>query len=183
MTVDEFLDWRDEQPGDQRYELAHGEVCAMGRESVAHARLKLAATLALSNAVRNAGLPCEAIIDGPGVAISNHSYFVPDVIVVCGKRLDGDQSLIEDPVIVVEVLSPGTKVFDVEEKLAYYFEKPSIQHYLIVSGKSKLVVHHRRTGETRAETTIVREGTITLDPPGITVAVAALFAEEATPAG
>jgi Uma2 family endonuclease len=172
MTVDQFLDWWDEQPGDQRYELANGEVFAMSRESVEHARLKAAAWLALREGIRRAGLPCEAIIDGPGVAIPDYSYFVPDVIVVCGERLDGDASLVEAPVVVVEVLSPSTRVFDVEYKLSYYFAKPSLQHYLIVDGKSRVVVHHKRTGDAEALTQIVREGEITLDPPGLRVAFA-----------
>lgn len=173
MSLPEFLEWIEER--EERYELADGVVYAMRRESVEHARLKLAVTLALQAAIRKAGLPCEAIIDGPGVIIENHSYFVPDVIVVCGERVDGDLSLVENPMIVVEVLSPSTKVFDVEEKLVYYFGKPSVQHYLIVAGKGRYIIHHRRTGPATAATEIVREGEIALDPPGLTLLVADCF--------
>jgi Uma2 family endonuclease len=173
MTLSEFLAWNRDQPG--RYELASGEVFAMSRESVAHARLKLSVTLAISGAIRKAGLPCEAIIDGPGVTIADQSYFVPDVIVTCGEPISGDASLIDAPMIVVEVVSPSTRVFDVEHKAIYYFQKQSIQHYLIVAGKSRFVVHHRRTGPTKAEIELVREGIITLDPPGFAVALEDIF--------
>jgi Uma2 family endonuclease len=175
MTLDEFLGWWDEQPGDQRYELAHGEVFAMGREAAGHIRLKFATTVALQAGIEKAGLPCETFIDGLGISISNDSYFVPDAVVVCGGTVNDDTSLIDNPVIVVEVLSPGTKVFDVDLKLGYYFQKMSLQHYLIVDGKNRLIVHHRRVGERTAETTIVREGTITLDPPGLVIALDDVF--------
>ncbi|MDZ4789856.1 MAG: Uma2 family endonuclease [Hyphomicrobiales bacterium] len=181
MSLLEFLEWTEGR--EERHELASGEVYAMSRESVEHARLKASVWLALRSAIRKAGLPCEAIIDGPGVIIEDHSYFVPDVIVICGDRLDGGVSLIDDPVVVVEVLSPSTKVFDVEEKLVYYFAKTSIQHYLIVAGKSRYIVHHRRTGAAKAETEIVGEGEITLDPPGLTFAVADCFADFRPSAG
>ncbi len=173
MSLPEFLEWIEGR--EERYELASGEVYAMSRESVEHARLKATVWLALRTAIRKAGVPCEAIIDGPGVTVANDSYFVPDVIVVCGARLDGGASLVDDPLVVVEVLSASTKVFDLAYKLSYYFAKPSIQHYLIVSGENRLVVHHRRTGPAKAETEIVRDGEIVLDPPGLTVPLAEFF--------
>jgi Uma2 family endonuclease len=173
MTLPEFLEWIEDRP--ERYELADGVVYAMSRESLEHARLKSAVWLALRDGIKSAGLPCEAIIDGPGVIIEDRSYFVPDAIVVCGGRLDGDLSLVDAPVIVVEVLSPSTKVFDVEEKLIYYFNKPSVQHYLIASMKGRYILHHRRTGPAQAETRVVREGEITLNPPGFALAIADCF--------
>jgi Uma2 family endonuclease len=175
MTVEQFLDWLDGQPGDARYELVDGEIVAMGREAVEHARLKLAATIAFRDGIRRAGAPCEAIIDGPGILLADNGYLVPDVIVACGERVEGDSSIVPNPLIVVEVLSAGTRVYDAEVKLAYYFAIPSIAHYLIVDGKTRQVLHHRRTGAAEALTQFSREGDILLDPPGITVPVTALF--------
>ena len=75
-----------------------------------------------------------------------------------------------NPVVVVEVLSPGTAATDTGDKLAGYFRVPSIAHYLIVHPIRRTVIHHRRTGDDIA-TAIVAARQISLDPPGIVVTV------------
>jgi hypothetical protein len=55
LTVGEFLDWAGRQNG--KYELVRGEIFAMGREAIQHARVKRAAADALTAAIKHAGLP------------------------------------------------------------------------------------------------------------------------------
>ncbi len=173
MTLAEFLAWTDKHPG--KYELVRGDVFAMGCETVQHARAKRAAADALTAAIKSAGASCESFIDGPGVAVKDDSYYVPDVAVHCGDRLSGGISLIPDPVIVVEVISGSTERYDLTAKSIDYFLVPSIRHYLIVDLKRRVVLHHRRGEGDAIPTAIVREGEIRLDPPGLTVAFADLF--------
>jgi len=47
-------------------------------------------------------------------------------------------------------------------------------HYLIVDPDQPLIVHHARKDDTIL-TTIVREGTIALDPPGLELALADIY--------
>jgi Uma2 family endonuclease len=77
--------------------------------------------------------------------------------------------------VVVEVLSKSTRRVDSSIKLAGYFRVPSVVHYLLLWPESRTVVHHRRGEEGRIESAILRSGTLTLDPPGISLAVEALF--------
>lgn len=84
--------------------------------------------------------------------------------------------------IVVEVLSPGTATRDLHDKLVGYFRVPSILHYLIVDTERRIVLHHHRGEGDIIETRVVivgeaisGDGTLTLVPPGITLAVADLF--------
>jgi hypothetical protein len=52
---------------------------------------------------------------------------------------------------------------------------PAVQHDLLVRPLRPEIIHHRRTGD-RIETTIVTQGSIRLDPPGITLPLDAIYA-------
>jgi Uma2 family endonuclease len=174
MTVDEFLTWAERQPG--RHELVEGEVIAMSPERARHAEVKASIYMALLQAIRAAGVPCRVLPDGMTVRVSRQTAYEPDALVYCGDRLAGDAIEVPDPVIVVEVLSPGTADHDLGAKLAGYFQVLSVQHYLIVDPTQQLVIHHRRTDDA-IETRIAGQGTLRLDPPGIELALGGLFAE------
>ena len=176
MTADEFLVWAMDQP-EGRYELASGEVVAMAPERAAHARAKFEACRALSDAIRAAGLPCETFTDGMAVRIDEATVYEPDTSLRCGPRLEDDAVEFADPVVVVEVLSPSTRARDSGAKLADYFRLPSVRHYLILRTDTRSAIHHARDEDGAIATAIVTEGTLSLDPPGITVALEAVFAE------
>lgn len=166
--------WAEAQPRG-RFEWVDGEVVAMAPERVGHNRTKIAAFLALRAAVAAAGAPCEVFIDGITVAVGDHADYEPDVVVNCGERLDADRVDAPDPIIVVEVLSPSTRGVDTGRKLMDYFLVPSVRHYLILRPDRPVIVHHRRDEAGEIRTALVTTGTITLDPPGLTVAVPAMF--------
>lgn len=167
MTVDEYLSWAEGQPG--RYELYGGVVYAMTPERARHAEVKFAVQLSLVNGIRSAGLNCRMLPDGMTVRVDEHTAHEPDALVYCGEKLPGSAVEVPNPVIVVEVLSPSTRFIDASAKLAGYFSRPSVQHYLIVDPDKPLVVHHRREQGSTLSTRILHEGTISLTPPGIEV--------------
>jgi hypothetical protein len=49
------------------------------------------------------------------------------------------------------------------------------RHYLVLSTRSRAVVHHARAEADRIETRIVRSCPLHLDPPGLTVKVESFF--------
>jgi len=173
MTVAGFLAWSEKHEG--RFELVRGEIVAMGREAIQHARAKLATANALAAAIERAGVPCEAVIDGPGVIVMDDSFYIPDAIVYCGERLSGDRPFVPNPLIVVEIHSPSTGGYGFNVKSIDYFLVPSIRHYPIVDLKRQIVLHHKRGEGDSIPTEIVRQGDIHLDPRGIVVAVSDLF--------
>lgn len=175
MTADEFLDWAMEQPDGARYELIAGEVVAMAPERASHARAKVAVFDRLRAAVAEAGLPCEAFIDGMAVRVDEATVYEPDVLLRCGPPIADDCIEIRDPLIVVEVLSPSSRHKDTGGKLDDYFRLASVRHYLIVKTANRTVIHHRREEGSELQTRIVREGSIELRPPGLAVEVASLF--------
>ena len=50
-------------------------------------------------------------------------------------------------------------------------------HYLIVWPKQKYCYHHKRIDDSKVLTTIVRNGRIEFDPPGVSIAMEEIFGE------
>jgi Uma2 family endonuclease len=175
MTVDQYLAWAIEQPG--RYELRDGRVIAMSPETAGHVECKAAVHALLRSGIRARGLPCFAMIDGMTVRIDDTTAYEPDALVYCGEKLPSKAIEVPAPVIVVEVLSASTRSIDLSIKLADYFRLPSIMHYLIVDPDRRRVVHHARGPGDVIATRIVTDGVIGLDPPGLELAFAAIYAD------
>ncbi len=96
-------------------------------------------------------------------------------MVFCGPRPPADAQTINDPIIVVEVLSPSTAAIDHGRKLSGYFSLPSLEHYLILDPERRVVIHHKRGRGDAIETRVLSNGLAKLDPPGFEVAVELLF--------
>lgn len=173
LTRQAFRDWAEQQPRG-RFERADGQPVAMAPERWVHARLKARVWQALDRAIRDANLPCEAAPDGMTVEIDDDTDYEPDALVNCGPPISDDATAAPNPVVIVEVLSPSTAALDAGGKLADYFRVPSVRHYLLVRPLRPEIIHHRRTGD-RIETAIIRQGTISLDPPGISFALEAIY--------
>jgi len=73
-------------------------------------------------------------------------YTYPDVSVVCGevRYTDGQRGMMENPVVIVEVLSPTTEAYDRGEKFVHYQGLPSLTDYLIISQETMRVEQYVR---------------------------------------
>ena len=135
MTVAEFLDWSEEQPDNARYELVAGApLRLMAPTNIRHARIQRNVSDALRAAIRSAGASCEVFDAGPGVAVGldGDECRIPDVVVTCATEIDETARLVPEPVIVVEVASPSTRLADINDKVEFYGGIASVQHYLVI---------------------------------------------------
>jgi Uma2 family endonuclease len=173
MTVEEFLPWAEGKEG--RWELHDGVPVMMSPERSVHAETKAEAYVALREAIQLKSLPCRVYPDGMTVRVDARTTYEPDALVVCGARVPADAIEIDNPVIVVEVLSPSTAAIDHGRKLSGYFSLASVQHYLILDPERRVAIHHKRGVGDAIETRVLSEGAVKLDPPGFEVAVEALF--------
>ena len=112
---------------------------------------------------------------GMTIEIDADTDYEPDAVVNCGPKLSPDTTVVTNPVIVVEVLSPSTQSIDSSDKLADYFRVPSIQHYLILRARRPEIIHHSRMGN-EVVSRVVNIGSIVLDPPGISIDVGEVYA-------
>lgn len=117
---------------DGRFELHDGVIYAMAGGSQAHAAISANALVALAGLARPKG--CTVL--GPDFHVragfqDDVRLVLPDAWVRCGPS-DPQARSADDPVVVVEVLSPSTMAFDRGGKLELYFSIPSLQHVLLV---------------------------------------------------
>jgi Uma2 family endonuclease len=177
MTVDEFLAWAVRQEKG-RYELFKGRVVMQQPQTWGHAELRARLYNVLAAAVARAQVSFYAAPDGMTVRISRDEAFEPDALVAPLPKPQPLNLEIPNPVIVVEVLSPSSAKRDLADKLAGYYQVPSIQHYLVVDPGDKELIWYRRSGDALAPPQTLREGSLRLEPPGIELALADIFPPE-----
>jgi Uma2 family endonuclease len=182
MSRDVYRRWAAEQPRG-RFERIDGRAVAMAPQRLHYVNRKAMIWLALRRAVLEARLPCHVYADGVTIEV-DESDFEPDAVLRCGPKLADDAVAVPDPMVIVEVLSPGTKAIDLNHKPTAYFRIASLRHYLIVWPDRPKVIHHRRPGDPATlrpgeadtvETQIISAGPIVIDPPGLTICVDEIY--------
>ena len=140
MTVGEFLRWDDGT--DTRYELVDGEVVAMNPPLAPHARLVVELGVALrSRLPRGCGVYAGGGAVLPG---DDHNYRVPDLAVSC---VASKEHWVEEPRLVVEILSKSTQKHDMTGKLAFYRSLPTIEEILLVRFDQRWCELWQRVGD------------------------------------
>lgn len=143
MTLDEFLWWDDRT--DTRYELIDGFPVAMVPPARAHgifARLAGAIDAALRSR-RPCTVQAEAGIARPD---RNDTCYVADLSVTCRPHQRGEQ-LVEDPILIIEVLSPSTERHDRQTKVPAYREIASVKEILLIDSETVYAEILRREGD------------------------------------
>lgn len=132
-----------ELSADTKHEYLDGEVYAMAGASENHNLLAGNIFAELKNKLK--GTPCRTFIADMKVKTDN-AFFYPDVMVVC-ERDDASDYYKNAPVIVVEVLSKGTRKFDQTLKRQRYQALPSLEEYVLIEqDKGEIEVFRRRDG-------------------------------------
>ncbi|MBX3570334.1 MAG: Uma2 family endonuclease [Rhizobiaceae bacterium] len=168
-TASQFLDWSAGQS--ERYELEGGLIIEMASEQAKHALAKHAAAKALENGVQASGLDWTVFPDGMSVVVDDGHVRLPDAAIQCGP-VDLEAVVLDNPVVLVEVVSPSSVNRDETYKLIEYFQVPSVEHYLMISPDQQLVVHFKRAADRKkVETQFLKDGMIELAPPGFSVSV------------
>lgn len=133
MSVEEYFLLEKNDP-DTCYEYIDGYVYAMAGGSFNHDTIKSNVQRILWGLLR--GGKCRVYSSDIKVSIAKDRYFHPDVTVTCDPRDRGSGDLLQSPRLVVEVLSPSTELRDRTWKLQNYTAHPTIEEYLLVSGRS-----------------------------------------------
>lgn len=119
-----------------KVEYHENEIVTMGLASLWHE----AVIMNLGGIFNNIFLKYDDILvlgSNSGVQIPKFEggYYMPDVMVVKGNPIfkENSKSIITNPYIIVEVLSPATKAFDLSEKLPEYKLVESLQQVIYVN--------------------------------------------------
>lgn len=143
-----FLQWEKAQP--ERYELHHGFVFAFAGGTAAHDQIAFNVRTFLSKSFPP---PCRTFGSDMKLRVADDIYYYSDVSVTCTKTSDG-ATIVTEPQVVVEVLSPSTQGYDLVDKRVGYRTVPSLLAYVIVHSDVRRVEVDRRDarGEWHTET-------------------------------
>ena len=142
FTPEEYL--VSERKATLKSEYLNGEILAMSGASLAHTRITADIVTELNNQLR--GGECEVISNDMRVKTGpKGAYFYPDVVVFCGEPEVEDNvfDTLLNPILVIEVLSPSTEVYDKGEKFRHYQELTSLREYVLVSQDRVRVEQYR----------------------------------------
>ncbi len=146
MTVQQ---WRELEQNsyDSKHEYIDGFVYAISGGSRAHSSIGSNMVRALQDALRARGKPCYTCNSDVAVRLSATRYTYPDASVTCDERdrPTVEETEIQSPRVIVEVLSDSTEAYDRGAKFSFYRACPSIQEYMLVTTKNQAVEVYRRT--------------------------------------
>lgn len=129
MTASDFVAWDATQT--VRHEFVAGEVFAMAGAGEGH--VTAAGNVYVQLRQHLAGTPCRAFnLDMKLRVEAVDAYFYPDVMVTCSAADAAHAMVKREPVLIVEVLSPGTAAYDRGDKFAAYRRLESLREYLLV---------------------------------------------------
>ncbi len=145
MTLEEYRVF--ERSGDVRHEFVDGRVRLMSGGTRNHAILSVDIAAMLATHLGDG--PCNLYNSDMRVRLNEWTQVYPDVSVSCDERDKGNNvdDEIAYPLLVVEVLSPGTERIDRGRKLRDYQACPSFQEYVLVGVEHQAVEVYRRGGD------------------------------------
>jgi Uma2 family endonuclease len=140
-TLEQYLEIEDTL--DYRSEFHDGVILPVESATPTHALLEAAVIGILKGKFSNCA------VYGPSLNLyiaSANKVVHPDATVLCEPANYPKRDCIDNPTVVVEVISPSTKDYNHGTKRENYFSLSSLQHYLLVSQTEKTVGHYQRSG-------------------------------------
>lgn len=133
MTLAEFLDWESSQP--ERFEFHRGDVYRLGDVSARHNRVTTNIASRIDQHLT--GTACQVFASGMKVEV-DEAIFYPAVLVTCGKATAGDEQLVLDPKLVIEIRPPN-KRDDQHARLDAYRSLASLREYVLIDSVDRRV--------------------------------------------
>jgi len=152
INAKEFLEFTEDKPKYERYELIDGRIYMMAAPNISHQRIIIKIGAELRNYLR--GKKCEVFIAPTDVVLfeknknadKSRNVFQPDVFVVCDPDKVGEKRINGAPDFIIEVVSPSSETHDYLRKFHVYF-KYGVKEYWIVNPEKKEIAVYCNTEE------------------------------------
>lgn len=173
-SIEEYLEL--ERASTMAFEYVAGQVYAMAEPSQSHEII-----------VNNLLLPLHEHLGGRSCRAHSASrrihfkcrgddiVYRPDVWVGCGETRNSEGDFIEEPRVVIEVLSPSTARTDRREKVVNYREIPSLEECVLVAQKNAQVTVYRRAQEWKRVIVDSPEDVLELQSVGFVLPIAQIY--------
>lgn len=132
-----------------KVEYHENEIITMGLASYEHEKITAKLIILLSQIFEEKGVDYDILASNSGVQIPKFEggYYMPDVLVMREEPIFKAKSncIITNPYLIVEILSPSTKNFDLSEKLPEYKLLDSLHQVIYINPKKVNVTSYTRT--------------------------------------
>jgi Uma2 family endonuclease len=141
-TVEEYLNF--EKTNGNKHEYHQGKILASTGSSRHHNLIGSNITIAIGSRLR--GHKCEIYVNDMRVKLTEQNYCYPDVVVIKGepKFFGNEVDILENPTVVVEILSKSTLYHDKTEKLENYLSMKSVNECLLVKEDEMRIEHYAK---------------------------------------
>ena len=170
VTLAEFLAWEERQP--LRYEFDGIAPVARTGGTFAHAAIQR--NLAVSIGGRLRGKPCQFLGSDLKIQVADGHIRYPDGMIVCSP-VDRRATVVHDPVVVFEVLSPSTAANDRIVKAREYQATPSIRRYVMIEQDGVGATVYARAGGAWTHDILIADSLLVLSEVGVELPLAELY--------
>ncbi|HEX4267780.1 MAG TPA: Uma2 family endonuclease [Steroidobacteraceae bacterium] len=174
FTLEEYFEMEEESS--VLHEYVGGEIFAMADPSQAHEIIAVNLVGALHAHLKDR--PCRIYTAQRRLqfkCLGDDFVYRPDIRVACGETRNAQGDYLDEPSIVIEVLSPSTARIDKREKLLSYREIPSINEYVLVAQKPVHVLIYRRAEQWKPQILDSIEGVLELRSVGLAIPVSRVY--------
>lgn len=155
LSPEDYLRLEAQSPA--RHEYVAGEIYAMTGASIRHNLIALNIASSLRSHLKSSS--CRVMMEGVKLHVArDNAYYYPDVMVSCDPRLEklsANDMVVEQPVVVVEILSESTAGTDRREKMSAYRKLASLKEYVLVEQDTRHIDIYRRVGDVGWEQVIL----------------------------
>ena len=170
MSLAEFLEWEERQP--LRYEFDGVSPVAMTDGTAGHADIQPNLAAALRTRLR--GNPCRFYGSDLKFQVAEGHIRYPDGMVLCSP-IDRTATVVHDPVVVFEVLSPTTTRNDRIVKAREYQATRSVRRYVMLEQDGVSATVYARSGEIWTHEILVADSLLALPEIGVELPLAELY--------
>jgi Uma2 family endonuclease len=127
-----------EERAKDKHEFYNGIIAKMANAKFNHNLIAMNMAHALLNALKKTGKKYLVLGDGQKVYIESENIALyPDALVIFEKPIffEGRQDMLVNPIMIVEVLSRSTSLYDRTSKFDFYQEIPSFKEYVLIDSK------------------------------------------------
>ena len=170
MSLAQFLKWEERQ--ELRYEFDGTRPIAMAGGTRAHAAIQRNLAFALTGRLRRK--PCQFFGSDLKIKAAENSCRYPDEIVTCTGG-ENASTIVSDPVVIFEVLSPGTAANDRIVKAREYQATPSVQRYVMLEQDGVSATVYARVQDGWSVLVLTDNDTLDMPEIGLSIPLAEFY--------
>ena len=170
MTLAQFLAWEERQ--ELRFEFDGVRPIERLSGTVAHAHIQTNLAVAIGGRLRASS--CQFYRSSLKIQVAGDHIRYPDAFVTCAPGKN-DSTVVSEPVIIFEIISPDTTRVDRYAKALEYQATPSVRRYVILEQDSINATVYVRSGNAWTHEILIADSILALPEIGVELPLAELY--------